>query len=82
MNKIDPNQIEEINNSLYQRAISIIAQKQAASVSLLQRHLDIGFDEAKDLIDAIENDGLIGKADGIHKRQVFVNDIGENDANR
>lgn len=82
MNKIDPDQIEEINSSLYQRAVSLIARKQAASVSLLQHHLGVGFDDAKDLIDAIENDGLIGKADGIHKRQVFVNGVGENDANR
>lgn len=81
MNKIDPSNDEKNGNSLYQMAVLLIAQKQAASVSLLQHHLGIGFDEAKDLIETIEEKGFIGKADGIHKRQVFIKSTGDDDAN-
>jgi len=66
------NSQEPDNSALYERAIAVVARKQAASTSFLQRHLDIGYDDAAILIKRLESDGLIGKADGIHKRSVFI----------
>lgn len=60
------------DNVLYEKAVMLIAQKQTASTSFLQRNLDIGYDAAANLINRLESDGLIGKADGIHKRAIFV----------
>ncbi|OGL23624.1 hypothetical protein A2791_02170 [Candidatus Saccharibacteria bacterium RIFCSPHIGHO2_01_FULL_46_30] len=70
--KLSPNNLPLIDNALYEKAVMLITQKQAASTSFLQRNLDIGYDDAAILINRLENDGLIGKADGIHKRAIFV----------
>ncbi len=61
------------SDALYEMAVALITQKQTASISFLQRNLDIGYDDAAVLIERLENDNLIGKADGIHKRAVFIN---------
>lgn len=80
LNQNDPSQdIASVNklrlsskNALYENAIALIAQKQAASTSFLQHHLDISYTEATTLIERLENDGLIGKADGINKRSIYI----------
>ena len=58
--------------TIYEKAVAIIAQEQAASTSFLQHHLGVGYTEATMLIERLESDGFIGKADGVHKRAIFV----------
>lgn len=61
-----------VNPDTYNKAVRFIAQKQSASTSFLQHHLNIGYTEAVTVIEKLEIDGLIGKADGVHKRAILI----------
>lgn len=63
---------EELDNEIHQRAIEIIRQEGRASTSLLQRKLNIGYGRASRIIDKLEEQGIIGQADGAKAREVLV----------
>jgi S-DNA-T family DNA segregation ATPase FtsK/SpoIIIE len=58
-------------DDLYQRAIAIVTRDRKASVSYLQRRLSIGYNRAADLIERMEDDGLISAANGMGKREIL-----------
>jgi S-DNA-T family DNA segregation ATPase FtsK/SpoIIIE len=49
-----------------------VARHQKASTSFLQRQLKIGYNRAADLIDRMEAEGVIGRANHVGKREVLV----------
>jgi S-DNA-T family DNA segregation ATPase FtsK/SpoIIIE len=59
-------------DDLYLEAKQIVVQLRKASASLLQRRLRVGYARAARLLDLLENDGIIGPADGAKPREVFV----------
>ena len=59
--------------SLYEAALSLIAKKQAASTSFLQVNLNVGYTKATELMNRLEENGVVGAADGIHKRMILIN---------
>lgn len=72
--KIDFDSIEasEQEDSLYDEAKKIVIQSKKASSSLLQRRLRIGYSRAARLIDMLEEQGIIGGADGAKPREILV----------
>ena len=52
------------NDELFQDAVRIVLEYGKASTSLLQRRLRIGYGRAAHLIDMMEQDGIVGAADG------------------
>ncbi|MFE1631067.1 terminase small subunit [Brevibacillus reuszeri] len=62
------------NDELYNQAVCIVAETQAASSSLLQRHLRIGYTRAARLIDLMEQKGIVGPYEGNSPRKVFLQD--------
>jgi len=67
---------------LYEEAKEIVVRYQKASASLLQRRLQVGYARAARILDALEEDGVIGAADGAKPREVLVGENGnllEND---
>ena len=58
---------------LLNNAIECVVAAGQASVSLLQRRLDIGYPRAGRLIDKLEKMGIIGPHEGSKPRQVLVN---------
>lgn len=58
-------------DALYGEARSFVLNHGRASISLLQRHLKIGFNRAARLMEQFERDGLIGPADGSKPRTVI-----------
>lgn len=61
---------------LYDRAVKLVTDKGEASISLVQRHLKIGYNRAANLIDELETNGIVGPAAGPAKRrQVLVDPI-------
>jgi len=58
-------------DDLYQRAVAIVMRDRKASVSYLQRRLSIGYNRAADLIERMEDDGLISAANGMGKREIL-----------
>ncbi|PLX88166.1 MAG: hypothetical protein C0614_02670, partial [Desulfuromonas sp.] len=52
------------------------ANKQQASISMIQRHLRIGYNRAARMIEKMEQEGVIGPSDGTSRpREVFLNKI-------
>ncbi len=59
------------NDSLMNRAVEIVRTEKKASVSYLQRRLGIGFNRAARLVEAMEEQGIVGPANGSKPRDVF-----------
>jgi len=59
-------------NDLFDQAVDVVARHQKASTSFLQRQLKIGYNRAADLIDRMEAEGVIGRANHVGKREVLV----------
>ena len=59
------------SDELYENAKQIVVQHQQGSISLLQRRLKIGYSRAARLIDDMEEEGVVGPAEGSKPRQVF-----------
>ncbi len=62
---------EEVDD-LYDRAIAIVAETRNASISYLQRRLKVGYNRAARMIEQMEEDGIVGPADGPKGREVFA----------
>jgi DNA segregation ATPase FtsK/SpoIIIE, S-DNA-T family len=59
------------HDELYHDAVRLVIEFGKASTSLLQRRLRIGYGRAAHLIDLMENDGIVGAADGPKPREVL-----------
>ena len=61
----------------WDEALSLIADKGQASISMLQRHLRLGYNRAARMIERMENEGIVGPSDGTSRpREVFINQLG------
>tara|TARA_B100001057_G_C22301531_1_gene738465 strand:- start:267 stop:617 length:351 start_codon:yes stop_codon:yes gene_type:complete len=58
-------------DELYGTAVEIIKAEGKASTSFLQRKLQIGYNRAARIIDMMENDGIVSKANHVGKREVL-----------
>jgi S-DNA-T family DNA segregation ATPase FtsK/SpoIIIE len=67
----DPADGEAEEDPLYQDAVRLVVEFGKASTSLLQRRLRIGYGRAAHLIDLMEQDGIVGAADGPKPREVL-----------
>lgn len=58
-------------DSLYEEAKQIVIKSGKASPALLQRRLRIGYSRSARLIDMLEDNGIIGEADGAKPREIL-----------
>ncbi|MDA7582999.1 DNA translocase FtsK, partial [Candidatus Pelagibacter sp.] len=63
--------ISSDKDELYQAALDIIRSEGKASTSFLQRKLQIGYNRAARIIDMMEADGIVSKANHVGKRDVL-----------
>ena len=61
----------ENNDELYDRALELIKSEGKASTSFLQRKLQIGYNRAARIIDAMEANGEVSKANHVGKRELL-----------
>ncbi len=59
------------NNDLYDKAVDLVLREQKASISFVQRHLQIGYNRAATIIERMEREGVIGSANHVGKREVL-----------
>ena len=76
LNFADEKELNETKNQgekdeLYQTAIEIIKTEGKASTSFLQRKLQIGYNRAARIIDMMESEGIVSKANHVGKRDVL-----------
>ena len=66
------NRLNDSNkDELYQSALDIIKSEGKASTSFLQRKLQIGYNRAARIIDMMEDNGIVSKANHVGKREVL-----------
>ena len=56
----------------YDDAVALITKTKQASISMLQRHLRIGYNRAARIIETMEREGIVGPSDGSKPRDVLV----------
>ena len=56
----------------YDEAIALITNTGQASISMIQRHLRIGYNRAARIIEIMEKEGVVGPSDGVKPREVLV----------
>jgi S-DNA-T family DNA segregation ATPase FtsK/SpoIIIE len=69
--EIGDSQSQGDKDELYQSALEIIRSEGKASTSFLQRKLQIGYNRAARIIDMMEADGVVSKANHVGKRDVL-----------
>ena len=68
--KLDTDSNEDTDD-LYTKALEIIKSEGKASTSFLQRKLQIGYNRAARIIDMMEEQGIVSKANHVGKREVL-----------
>ncbi len=66
------NSTDNDRDELFDAAVEIIMEAGYASVSILQRRLNIGYPRAGRLIDSLERAGIIGPANGSKPREIRI----------
>jgi len=56
----------------YDDAVALVTQTRQASISMVQRHLRIGYNRAARIIEVMEKEGIVGPPDGAKPREVLV----------
>jgi len=69
--EIGDSQNQGEKDELYEQALDIIRSEGKASTSFLQRKLQIGYNRAARIIDMMEADGVVSKANHVGKREVL-----------
>ena len=69
-NDTDFSEINE-KDELYQTAVQLVKSEGKASTSFLQRKLQIGYNRAARIIDMMEENGLVSKANHVGKREIL-----------
>jgi S-DNA-T family DNA segregation ATPase FtsK/SpoIIIE len=67
----------DADDDMWKDAVRVVIENRKASTSLLQRRLRIGYGRAARLIENMEDQGIVGAADGSRPREVLVNSIDE-----
>lgn len=67
----------EADDDMWHDAIQVVVEGRKASTSLLQRRLRIGYARAARLIETMEEQGIIGPADGSRPRDVLISSVDE-----
>jgi DNA segregation ATPase FtsK/SpoIIIE, S-DNA-T family len=67
----------DADDDMFRDAVRCVIEGRKASTSLLQRRLRIGYGRAARLIETMEEQGIVGPADGARPREVLVSSLEE-----
>jgi S-DNA-T family DNA segregation ATPase FtsK/SpoIIIE len=67
----------EDRDEKYDEAVALVTKTRQASISMVQRHLRIGYNRAARIIEMMEMEGIVGPSDGVKGREVLVRDYEE-----
>jgi DNA segregation ATPase FtsK/SpoIIIE, S-DNA-T family len=68
---------QDADDDMWRDAVRVVIENHKASTSLLQRRLRIGYGRAARLIETMEEQGIVGAADGSRPREVLVSSAEE-----
>ncbi|KQV48261.1 cell division protein FtsK [Pelomonas sp. Root1217] len=67
-----PGEASGEQDPMYDQAVAIVLQHRKASISLVQRHLRIGYNRAARLLEQMENSGLVGALAANGSRELII----------
>ena len=67
----------EGNDDMFRDAVRVVVETRKASTSLLQRKLRVGYARAARIMEEMEEQGIIGPADGSRPRDVLIGSMDE-----
>lgn len=67
----------EADDDMWEDAVRVVIEGRKASTSLLQRRLRVGYARAARLIETMEEQGIVGPADGAKPRDVLVSSMSD-----
>ncbi|HEX7368341.1 MAG TPA: DNA translocase FtsK 4TM domain-containing protein [Candidatus Saccharimonadales bacterium] len=76
-NVMDMGAGNDADDDMWRDAVHVVLENRKASTSLLQRRLRIGYGRAARLIETMEEQGIVGPADGSRPREVLVSSMDE-----
>ncbi|QQP91937.1 DNA translocase FtsK [Skermanella sp. TT6] len=65
------------DDELYEHAVALVTRERKASVSFIQRCLQIGYNRSARLVDRMEAEGIVSSANHVGKRDVLVSSRSE-----
>ncbi len=68
---------DDEERELFNKAVDIVARDRKASTSYIQRKLSIGYNRAARIIEQMEEEGIVGSANHVGKREILVRDPNE-----
>lgn len=69
------------DDDMYKDALRVVVESGKASTSLLQRRLRVGYARAARIIEQMEEQGVIGPADGARPREVLISSLDDLSSN-
>ncbi|MGB4346210.1 MAG: DNA translocase FtsK, partial [Burkholderiaceae bacterium] len=60
------------SDPMYDQAVAIVLKNRRASISLVQRHLRIGYNRAARLLEQMENSGIVSSMQSNGNRDILV----------
>ncbi len=63
---------DNFHDELYDQAVAIVCDTRQASVSYIQRRLQIGYNRAARMVEQMERDGIVGPTNGAKPRDVLA----------
>jgi DNA segregation ATPase FtsK/SpoIIIE, S-DNA-T family len=67
---------EDDYDERYDDAVELVTKNGQASISMIQRHLRIGYNRAARIIEVMEKEGIVGPSDGAKPREVLARGYG------
>ena len=64
--------VDESRDEMYDQAVAIVCETRQASVSFIQRRLQIGYNRAARMVEHMEREGIVGPANGAKPREVVA----------
>ncbi|MGU3400821.1 DNA translocase FtsK [Brucellaceae bacterium D45D] len=62
----------EDGDDVYEQAVKVVMRDKKCSTSYIQRRLGIGYNRAASLVERMEQDGLVGPANHVGKREILT----------
>ncbi len=66
---------DESKDEMYDQAVRLVCETRMASVSMIQRRLQVGFNRAARMVEQMEREGIVGAANGSKPREVIAQAI-------
>ncbi len=67
-------------DEFYDRAVALVTRERKCSTSFIQRHFQIGYNRAARIVERMEVEGVVGRANHVGKREVLARDIDDRES--